>query len=44
MGKKTTDDCSDCKFNIAADDEMVHCEFLKMLGKSDSKCDKFEEK
>ncbi|MBD3187940.1 hypothetical protein GF325_13975 [Candidatus Bathyarchaeota archaeon] len=44
MVAKKDEDCEDCKFNLAADDEKVRCDFLKMLGKTDAACDKFEKR
>ncbi len=43
--QKKDKDCEDCKFNLGADDEQVHCEFLKMLGKPPGPgCEKFEKR
>ncbi|MHA1370274.1 MAG: hypothetical protein ACTSWN_17095 [Promethearchaeota archaeon] len=37
-------DCKTCKFNLSDDSEEVRCEFMKVLGKSDPVCEKYEKK
>ncbi len=36
--------CENCQFNIGMDDEQMKCEFMKMLGKKDPACEKYEPK
>jgi len=53
MGKKnkapaqkieTKINCESCQFNVGMDDEKMRCEFMKMLGKNDPACEKYEPK
>ncbi|MHA1792677.1 MAG: hypothetical protein ACTSVI_08540 [Promethearchaeota archaeon] len=44
MPEKGTLECETCKFNVSMDDDKVECEFLKMIGKYDPKCEKYEKR
>ncbi|HME53574.1 MAG TPA: hypothetical protein VKM55_15215 [Candidatus Lokiarchaeia archaeon] len=36
--------CENCTFNSGMDDDQARCEFMKLMGKKDPTCSKYEPK
>jgi hypothetical protein len=40
----STINCENCTFNTSMDDDQARCEFVKLMGKKDPTCAKYEPK